>query len=130
MHGTILLISSLLLPTQTVTMSSKKLDHVITLPECQKSKFVNWPQKTQICTKNADLRAKHCFQKRKFAKQEVSNTQNFEAKSVKKDKFARQKCPKDNFCCKTLYYKTWRFVCGNIQLQKWRLDYYIQYFKK
>ena len=46
--GTILLISPLLLQTQPVAMSSKKLDHVITLPECQKSKFANWPQKRKF----------------------------------------------------------------------------------
>ena len=99
--------------------AKKKLDHLITLPECQKSKFANWPQKrkfagsdlnqkrkfvckklfskTQICktrsVKNANLQDKIC-QKRKFARQEVSKTQNCEAKSVKKDKFARQKVSK------------------------------------
>ena len=47
--GTILLISPLLLQTQPVAMSSKKkLDHVITLPECQKSSFANWPQKRKL----------------------------------------------------------------------------------
>ena len=47
----------------------------------------------KIAFKNANLQDKKC-QKRKFAKQEISKTQNFEANIVKKDKFARQKVSK------------------------------------